>query len=593
MPIKILVVDDEADLRVLMTQKFRTEIRNGEFHFLFAADGLDALVQLEAHPEVYVVLSDINMPRMDGLALLSVLTERYPLIRMIILSAYGDMQNIRTAMNRGAYDFLTKPINFHDLEVTLRRTIRHVEQAMQEIAARKQIEGQVLQLKKAVENMQLGVTVVNLDGRILYCNPAEARMHGYEQFELLGQNVGVLAPPELRQPVRLEDIRRWKGLVRESVNIRKDGSRFLVWLMSEIVKDAEGEPTAIVTTCEDITERKKAEAELEQHREHLEELVRERTLALTTANEHLQQEIAERARVEMELRATYQNLKQLNERLQTELLLARKIQQGLLPPPDPGWRDVEVVCYSSPAYEVGGDFYAYHAFGDAAEADAAEADAAEADAAEADAAPDHAERGQYALAVGDVSGKGMPAALLMAVSLASFQESVSQRLNPEVLLKHLDETIIPYTRTTTQNCALLYVELTLPDHDHPGMARCVNAGCITPILRRRDGAVEWVDVRGMPLGLGWGPSLGYQEAALPLNPGDMLILTSDGVVEARDAENELLGFERLEAFVQSGPSTSAGDMLAHLQAALNDFLGSAELRDDVTIVVARIYHDQT
>jgi PAS domain S-box-containing protein len=304
MPIKVLVVDDEPDLRVLMTQKFRKQIRGGEYHFLFATDGLDALGQLESHPDVYVVLSDINMPRMDGLALLSVLSERYPLIRMIIISAYGDMQNIRTAMNRGAYDFLLKPLNFQDLEVTLNRTIRHVEQIMQELTSRKQIENQLLQLKKAVENMHLGVTVVDLDGRILYCNPAEARMHGYEQFELIGQNAGTLAPLELRQPMRLEEIRRWKGLIRESVNVRKDDSRFPVWLMSEIVKDAEGEPPAIVTSCEDITERKKSQEELEKHREHLEELVRERTSELTSANEHLQQEITERKRVETELRAT-------------------------------------------------------------------------------------------------------------------------------------------------------------------------------------------------------------------------------------------------------------------------------------------------
>lgn len=566
MPIKVLVVDDEADLRVLMTQKFRREIRSGEFHFLFAADGLDALGQLETHRDVRVVLSDINMPRMDGLALLSVITERYPLIRLIILSAYGDMQNIRTAMNRGAYDFLTKPINFEDLEVTLRRTIRHVEQTMQEIEAHKQIENQVLQLKKAVENMQLGVTVVNLEGRILYCNPAEARMHGYQQHELLGQDAGSLAPPEFRKPMRLDDIRRWKGLVRESINLRKDGSRFPVWLMSEIVKDAEGEPTAIVTTCEDITERKKAEDELEQHREHLEELVRARTAELTDANRQLQQEVTERARVEAELRATYQNLKQLNERLQTELLLAQKIQQSLLPPPEPAWEHPDVVCYSTPAFEVGGDFYAYHAF-----------------------APEAGSQNRYALAVGDVSGKGMPAALLMAVSLASFQETIAQGLAPQALLEHLDESIMPYTKTTIQNCALIYVEVEIPQSaEQKATARFVNAGCITPIIRRKQGDVEWVDVRGMPLGVGWGPSLGYQEVSLTLGDGDMVILTSDGVVEARNADDALLGFDRLEALVRTGPPSSAADMLTHLQTEVTNFLGTAELRDDVTIVVIRL-----
>ena len=94
MPIKVLVVDDEADLEVLITQKFRKQVRSGELQFLFARDGVEALAQLEAMPDIYVVLSDINMPRMDGLALLSELTEQYPLVRMIIITAYGDMRNI-------------------------------------------------------------------------------------------------------------------------------------------------------------------------------------------------------------------------------------------------------------------------------------------------------------------------------------------------------------------------------------------------------------------------------------------------------------------------------------------------------------------
>jgi PAS domain S-box-containing protein len=487
------------------------------------------------------------------------------------------MQNIRTAMNRGAYDFLLKPLNFQDLEVTLNRTIRHVEQIMQELTSRKQIENQLLQLKKAVENMHLGVTVVDLDGRILYCNPAEARMHGYEQFELIGQNAGTLAPLELRQPMRLEEIRRWKGLIRESVNVRKDDSRFPVWLMSEIVKDAEGEPTAIVTSCEDITERKKSQEELEKHREHLEELVRERTSELTSANEHLQQEITERKRVETELRATYQDLKLLNDRLQSELLLARKIQQSLLPPSDPQWKDIDVVCYSIPAYEVGGDFYAHYAFGDASKKDQP-----------TECSPDMSNRGQYALTVGDVSGKGMPAALLMAVSLASFQESIGQGLQPEALLGYLDETIIPYTKTTIQNCALVYLELSLPQNNRHGLARFVNAGCITPIIRRANGAVEWVDVRGMPLGVGWGPSLGYQEVSLHVESGDMIILMSDGVVEARNPDNTLLGFDRFEELVLTGPQTSAADMMTHLQTEVTNFMGAAELRDDLTMVIVHV-----
>lgn len=124
---RILVVDDEPDLEKLIQQKFRREIRAGAVSFLFAHDGVEALAALEADHDVDLVVTDINMPRMDGLSLLQKLQEDDENLSTIIVSAYGDMANIRTAMNRGAFDFLTKPIDFLDLERTITKTIRHVE----------------------------------------------------------------------------------------------------------------------------------------------------------------------------------------------------------------------------------------------------------------------------------------------------------------------------------------------------------------------------------------------------------------------------------------------------------------------------------
>ena len=123
----ILFVDDEADLEALILQKFRRHIREGQVKMIFARDGLEALESIEQHPHVDMVISDINMPRMDGLSLLARLQEAEDKKSTIIVSAYGDMSNIRTAMNRGAFDFLTKPIDFTDLETTIDKTIRHVE----------------------------------------------------------------------------------------------------------------------------------------------------------------------------------------------------------------------------------------------------------------------------------------------------------------------------------------------------------------------------------------------------------------------------------------------------------------------------------
>src|SRR5258708_36574653 len=106
---KILVADDEVDLEMLIKQKFRQKIREKQYEFIFAINGNDALIKLRDNPDIDVVLSDINMPEMDGLTLLSKMGEVNPLVKAVIVSAYGDMDNIRTAMNRGAFDFLTKP----------------------------------------------------------------------------------------------------------------------------------------------------------------------------------------------------------------------------------------------------------------------------------------------------------------------------------------------------------------------------------------------------------------------------------------------------------------------------------------------------
>jgi len=124
---KIMVVDDEVDLESLIRQKFRTQIKDGLYNFVFAHNGLEALSMLIEQPEIRLILSDINMPEMDGLTLLLKLKElKNPLLKTVVVSAYGDMENIRTAMNRGAFDFLTKPISFDDLEITINKSVDEI-----------------------------------------------------------------------------------------------------------------------------------------------------------------------------------------------------------------------------------------------------------------------------------------------------------------------------------------------------------------------------------------------------------------------------------------------------------------------------------
>ena len=136
MTYKILVVDDEPDLQPLVLQRMRRHIRRGRYEFVFAGDGVEALEQLEADPDIDMVVSDINMPRMDGLSLLEQIPRVSPDIRAVIVSAYGDMENIRTAMNRGAFDFVTKPVDFDDLQLTIDRTLQHIEQWREALSTR-------------------------------------------------------------------------------------------------------------------------------------------------------------------------------------------------------------------------------------------------------------------------------------------------------------------------------------------------------------------------------------------------------------------------------------------------------------------------
>ena len=133
---KILVVDDEPDLEPLILQRMRRNIRAGQYEFVFAQNGVEALKRLNEDESIDMVLSDINMPQMDGLTLLAQIPDVNPNIRSVIISAYGDMKNIRTAMNRGAFDFVTKPIDFDDLRVTIERTLRHLTEWREALSSR-------------------------------------------------------------------------------------------------------------------------------------------------------------------------------------------------------------------------------------------------------------------------------------------------------------------------------------------------------------------------------------------------------------------------------------------------------------------------
>ena len=191
-PYKILVVDDEPDVEPLILQRLRRDIRAGRYSFVFAANGVAALQVLRENRDIDMVLSDINMPEMDGLTLLQQIPEVDPNIRAVIVSAYGDMKNIRTAMNRGAFDFVTKPLDFEDLQLTIDRTLQHLFEWREAQSSHDKLIALRNELDVASEMQQsiLPTRFPNFGGYEAFARMEPAREVGGDFYDLLDLDNG-------------------------------------------------------------------------------------------------------------------------------------------------------------------------------------------------------------------------------------------------------------------------------------------------------------------------------------------------------------------------------------------------------------------
>jgi PAS domain S-box-containing protein len=295
MPEKILVVDDEPDLEPLIRQKFRKKIRQNELLFIFARNGAEALEKLQAEPDIDMVLTDLNMPGMDGLTLLTKLAEQYPTIKPVILSAYGDMENIRTAMNRGAFDFLTKPLNFQDLEITINKTLQHVQQmkaALEQERLARQAQAELLihlqqevsdrqraqealreserRLAQFLEAVPVGVFVVDATGKPYYANQTAQQLLGkgiapeatIDQLPEIYQ-VYLAGTQQIYPADQLPIVRALRGerATIDNQEIRQGDKIIPLEVWGNPIFDKDGRLVYAISAFKDITQRKQAEAE--------------------------------------------------------------------------------------------------------------------------------------------------------------------------------------------------------------------------------------------------------------------------------------------------------------------------------------------
>lgn len=247
---------------------------------------------------------------------------------------------------------------------------------------------------------------------------------------------------------------------------------------------------------------------------------------------------------------TYRSVTTLHETLR-ELDAARSVQQSLLPTRAPQSDEYDIAGATRTARQVGGDLFGYY----------------------------QRAGGTLALALGDVAGKGMPAALLMAACAVAIAGAMPAGLPPAAALDQIHQMLRPSVGRG-QNAAVCLVYLEGP------LARIANAGAVAPLLRSRQ-EVRMLDIGGLPLGTPLTASRPYEELEVRLEPGDMIVLSSDGIVEAMNERGELYGFERFVSAVASGPDDSAQAMLAHILADVAAFAGEAEMHDDMALVVAR------
>jgi PAS domain S-box-containing protein len=372
---------------------------------------------------------------------------------------------------------------------------------------------------------------MDLDEKVVSWNPAAERLFGYSQDEAVGRSIDELVAGTqkmhaevLKYTRQLSSNNRVDTVTRRS---RKDGTLVDVELLAVPVSVGEDQ-VGTYAMYHDISELKRAEEEVRQLNKDLERRVAERTEQLKSAMAKQQEEAQQRERIEQELR------------------VARLIQHTLLPKSLPELEGHQMAVYYQPAREVGGDFYDFLRLPD----------------------------GRLGLIVGDVSGKGVPAAIVMAITRTMLRAAYHLG-SPGEILKQVNDNLFP---DIPPNMFVICLAALLDSRT--GRLQYANAGHDLPYVRHSAGVSE-LRATGMPLGLM--PDMSYEEKEITLQPGESILLYSDGLVEAHSPQREMFGFPRMQRYVGAYPEGAA--LIDSLLAELEQFTGEEwEQEDDITLL---------